>query len=282
MFKLKKIALLVLPYSLMVVNSFANHNDILLAIPSPGFNLISQATLLAPMSPNAKINFTAWLNIRNKHELDKLVQDVYDSNSPRYQQFLTPTLYEQQFAPSPNTEDKVLKFFTGHGMQARLFNHSVRITGTVKQIEQALHVQINYYGFHNERIHAPANAPQLNPEIGQYISEITGLNTIPLYHSNMEHLEKTAKKVSNLKFIWNTFLPSAIPTDSSLQGFSGAHLAKTYNLSNIPTINGTPIDGAGQTLVIVDNCGSNDAEQILKDANHYFKINGIKPFVTSG
>ncbi len=42
------------------------------------------------------------------------------------------------------------------------------------------------------------------------------------------------------------------------------------------------LDGQGQTLVIVDKCGTNGPVSILKDANKYFYQNGITPFITSG
>ena len=67
-----------------------------------------------------------------------------------------------------------------------------------------------------------------------------------------------------------------------MQGFTGANLQKAYNLSNIPPVNGVHLNGAGQTLVIVDNCGTNGPAQILNDANQYFNANGIQPFVTTG
>lgn len=68
-----------------------------------------------------------------------------------------------------------------------------------------------------------------------------------------------------------------IPTDISVNGFSGANLQQLYQLNNIPSIQGTSLDGSGQTLVIVDLCGLNTPDQILNDANQYFNENAIKP-----
>ncbi len=112
--------------------------------------------------------------------------------------------------------------------------------------------------------------------------EITGLSTIPEFHPNLKSSERSDNTDHDLNFIWHTFAPSAIPTDISLQGFSGAQLQKAYNLSNIPLVNDVHLDGSGQTLVIVDKCSSNGPVKILSDANQYFTANGITPFVTSG
>ena len=46
----------------------------------------------------------------------------------------------KKFAPSRNAEIAVQQFFISQGMQAKIVNHSIRVTGTAKQIEQALHV----------------------------------------------------------------------------------------------------------------------------------------------
>ncbi|KTD01283.1 S53 family peptidase [Fluoribacter gormanii] len=282
MLKLKKVVFLLLSFSFVTTTSYAKQATDLSSVNSPGLNLLNEATLIRPMNPDIKISFIARLKIRNQAELDKLVQDIYDPNSSRYHQFLNSALYEQEFAPNKEAEEAVQQFFSAQGMQASIVNHSLRITGTVAQIKQTLHVQINYYRYKNKIAHANASNPKLNQEIAQYIAEITGLSTIPQFHSDIERVNNNSEEVHDLNFIWNNFTPFAIPTDISLQGFTGEHLQKTYNLKNIPRINGQHLDGTGQTLVIVDACGTNRPDQILRDANQYFKANKIKPFVTSG
>ncbi|WP_454785957.1 S53 family peptidase [Legionella sp. WA2024007413] len=282
MLKLKKVVFLLLSCGFVATTPYANPATSLSSIPSPGLNLLNQATLIRPLDSNIHISFIVRLKIRNETELDKLVQDIYDPNSTRYHQFLTYTLYEQEFAPNKEAEEVVQQFFSSQGMQASIVNHSIHITGSVAQITQALHVQMNSYQYQNKIVYANANKPKVNAEIAQYIAEITGLSTIPEFHSNIESIKNNTDEVHDLNFIWNTFTPFAIPTDISLQGFTGEQLQKSYNLKNIPRINGKQLDGTGQTLVIVDSCGTNRPDQILRDANQYFKANKIKPFVTTG
>ncbi|WP_454783237.1 S53 family peptidase [Legionella sp. WA2022007384] len=282
MLKLEKVVFLLLSFGFVTTTPYAKQATDLSSLPSPGINLLNQATLIRPMDSNIKISFIARLKIRNQAELDKLVQDVYDPNSSRYQQFLTSALYEEEFAPNKEAEEAVQRFFSSQGMQTRIVNHSIQITGTVAQIEQALHVQINYYQYQNKLVYANTNKPKINSEIAQYIAEITGLSTIPEFHANIESIKNKKDEVHDLNFMWNAFTPFAIPTDISLQGFTGEHLQKSYNLKNLPLINGKHLDGTGQTLVIVDSCGTNRPEEILRDANKYFKENKIKPFVISG
>ncbi|CAM4443140.1 MAG: hypothetical protein LEGION0403_FIIPPAGN_00140 [Legionella sp.] len=272
-----------LPLSLMAMTSYANSIQSLATVTSPGFNLLIQANLIKPVPANTELSFTVWLKLRNKDALDRLVQDIYDANSPRYHHYLTHTLYEQEFAPDKDTEELIQHFFVTQGMQAKIINHSIRVKGTAGQIKQALHVQMNYYRYQQETVYANANEPNLPLELAEFISGITGLNNLPEFHSNLSSaVQMHTTETHDLNFIWRNFMPSAIPTNISLQGFTGANLQKTYNLSNIPKINGTRLDGTGQTLVIVDKCGSNGPAQILSDANQYFAGNGIKPFTVSG
>lgn len=266
MFKFK----FILPLVFLVVSSYAAQ------IPS-------EAQFIKAAAPTTTFSFNVWLNLRNKQDLDQLVQEVYDPNSPRYQQFLTKARYEEHFAPSKEAEKKVSEFFIDHGMQAQIVNHNIRVRGSMAQIEQALHVQINYYRYKNKVFQVLTNAPKLTPDIAPFVADISGLATYPEFEQEANiKANNTQGAVHDLHLLWDNFIPAANPTDISLQGFSGANLQKTYNLNNIPKINGVRLNGAGQSLVVVDKCGTNGPDQILSDANQYFKMNQITPFVRTG
>lgn len=255
----------------------------LLSVPSPGIHRVQQAKFIKPLAATQRLTFNVWLKLRNKGQLDQLVQDIYNPQSPRYHQFLTAAHYEQDFAPESHAEQVVLEFFKAQGLNAQLVNHHVRVKATVAQIEQTLHVRMQQYRSFQHTAYANNTYPQLPPQVAMHIAEITGLNNWSAYPgASGDEATPEKKNPQNLNFMWQNFKPEAIPTDISLQGFSGANLQKVYNLQNIPRINGVRLDGAGQTLVIVDKCGSNGPAQILSDANKYFQANGIKPFIVSG
>lgn len=282
MTKIKKTVCL-LSMCVLTITSYAYQKAILAKVSSSGLNMLRKARMLGAVEANKTISFSVWLKMRNKKELEQLAHDVYDPNSPKYQQFLTPELYEQRFAPSKEAEMLVKGYFIKQGMNAKIVNHSVRVEGTAKQIQQALRIKMYYYQYEKERVYANSTPPQLLPDIAPYISEIKGLSTIPEFHAFNRNVEmKSQDDVHDLNFKWNHFVPSAIPTNISLQGFSGVNLQKAYNINNIPTVNGVSLDGSEQTLVIVDRCGTNNAKSILKDANQYFVANKIKPFQTAG
>lgn len=266
------------------MTSYAENAPSVTTVPASNLALLTRAHLVKPVELEKRISFIVWLKLRNGQKLDEFIEDVYDQNSPKYQQFLSYEAYEQNFAPTKNTEEKIRQFFLKRGMQAKIVNHSVRVEGSVEQVQEALQLHMNYYQYQDSLVYANSSLPQLTPELAQYISGIVGLSTIPEYYPNISNAEPSEDtEVHDLNFIWNNnFAPSALPTDISLKGFTGTHLQTAYNINNISKINGVPLDGRGQTLVVVDKCGTNGPESILRDANQYFASNNIKPFITKG
>ena len=255
-------------------------------IPSPGASLIQQAKLIGPVNSNQKINFTVWLKLRNKEQLDQLTRDIYNPNSANYQKFLTYDEFNQHYAPSQEAENKVWHYFTAQGMQAKIANHSVRVTATAAQIEQALQIKLNQYRHQNRTVYANATPPTLNSEMAQQVLAISGLSNIARYQPALRERPKAnnsheAFKPHDLNLVWDTFLPAAQPTTQSFTGFNGSNLQTTYNLAQIAPVQGNTINGAGQTLVIIDACGSNSAVQITADANLYNGV-AITPLSLTG
>lgn len=266
----------------IMMGHFAHSMQQLQTVSSTVLSLPKQAKLIKPSSLEKRLSFHVWLSIRNQDKLVQFVKEVYNAASPLYQQFLTADDYNRDFAPMPEVEKKVQAFFIQQGMDATIVNHSIQVTGTVKQINQALHIKLNDYQYDHHTFHAFVHPPKLPLSVAQHVQELTDLNQFSYYRPNVSQTNVMDSSVESLDFKWPDVMQTALPTTLSLKGFTGTNLQTTYQLSNIPSVQGVPIDGAGQTLVIVDKCGTNGPDQILKDANQYFKVNGIKPFVTKG
>ena len=256
------------------------------SVPTPGVNSLQKATLIKPIDPNKTIHFVVWLKLRNNNQLHQLVNDIYDPNSPNYQKFLTNDEFNQQYAPSEAAEDAVLQYFTNLNMQAKIVNDRIEVSAKAKQIEQALKIKMNYYRYQNRTIYSNASAPKLSAEVAPYISSISGLSDMVRFKPHLIELPDHMKPQEPLlhqeiNMIWDNFNPAVQPTTTSIGGLSGAHLRTTYNVANVPPINGTPINGAGQTVVITDACGINTVSQIKSDANVYNANNGLPAFTTT-
>ena len=160
--RMKRWSAVLLPFIWFISIADAESSMIRMALPGSGAALIQQAKLIGPVNANQKINFIVWLKLRNQEQLDQLTRDIYNPNSVNYQKFLTYEEYNQHYAPSEEVENKVLHYFTGQGMQAKIVNHSIRVTATVAQIEQALQIQLNQYRYQNRTVYANATPPILS------------------------------------------------------------------------------------------------------------------------
>ena len=265
----------------IILSVNANATTSLKHIPTPHMSLLKHAKLIGPMAPDQKITFTVWLKLRNQKKLEHLVNEVYSPQSPNYQHFLTKEQFDFDYAPNIEALEKIRNYFTAYNMQTQIINQHIRVTATVKQIKQTLHTSINYYYYNNKRVYSNSSIARIKAELSPYISAITGLSSL----SNMRTLSYIAKKDplrkkyhEPIQFIWENFIPLANPTTTSIGGFTGQQLRKTYNVDQVPPINNIPIDGSGQTVVIMMACGTNSPATILNDANQYNTANGLKLF----
>jgi len=257
------------------------HAQTYLRVPSSGVQWLAQAKVIKPLAKATPIHFIVWLKLRNKEQFDQLVQDLYDPHSQHYQQFLTPGTFDKYYAPTPDTEHAVQQYFVAQGMQAEIVNHSIRVTASAEQVERTLQTQLAYYAYQGKTVYANNSAPVLPADIAHYVLEITGLD-------NIKHFQPTvirpraaltpATEPQPLSFAWKTFSPQAQPTTRSLEGFSGADLRTAYKIADIAPVGGTKIDGTGQTIVIIDACGTHSPREIMADANIYNRVNHLPLF----
>ncbi|MBN9227882.1 MULTISPECIES: S53 family peptidase [Legionella] len=247
--------------------------------------ILKNAKLLGPMNPQQEITFTIWLKLRNKEKLNHFIDELYDPQSFYYQKFLTKEEYDANYAPSERGVKEVENYFIAHGMKTKKVFTTIQVTAKASEIEKVLQIKLNNYLYKNKLFYGNVSKPKINSEIAQYISGISDLSNIPNGHPKI-HLEsskkfKTLKEsqankhVEILNFAWDTFSPTAIPTTTSLQGFTGYQMRAAYNISSIAPVNGVTIDGTGQTIIIIDGCGTQGSAGIMDDVNTYNIANSL-------
>jgi subtilase family serine protease len=281
MLQLKQLVIGIFPLLMLGSSGYAGEIQ-RMPLVTPGLALVPQAEFVKRVSADKTRHFIVWLNLRNKDKLDKLVRDIYDPTSAKYHHYLTGEQFKSDYAPSEESFNRVQHYFSAQGMSAKRVHNSIRVTAKVKQIEQVFKIKMNTYRFQGKTVIANASSPTLNPDIAQDILEVSGLNEMIQFKPNNHRMPKevtnvNAKGAHDLNFSWNSFVPLAQPTTTSIGGLTGSQLQTAYNLANVQPINGIPIDGAGQTVVIINACGINNASTIQADANSYNAANGITP-----
>jgi kumamolisin len=184
------IALLLLGTSLTVVRIVMVHADAnqRFTLSNQTVPLLSHAQVLQAADTNQQLNLSISLQLRDSVALDALLSALYDPQSPRYHQYLTPDQFTQLFAPTSDQVQQVITYLQSQGLTVTGVapnNLLIDATGSVRQVQQSFHVQINHYQLGKRTFYANANPPSIPAAVSQLIASIGGLdNTLqyqPLY-----------------------------------------------------------------------------------------------------
>jgi len=287
----------------------------LVAHNTPTF--VSTAKNLGAEDPAKTIEVSVWLNLHNRAALDTLAQQLYDRTSPNYRRWLknsdlarfAPTAQEaatvREFFESHNL--KVVSVGPG--------NFFVRARGTVSDVQSAFHVTLNKYQVRGQVVRSNDRDPYIDGAAGPLVRSVSGLDTGKFEHpvisqtAALPGLKKAAVKspaagpkpaaVNPNDFFNSTCFDGTVTETYStnnngtlpigtykgnhlnLQSLTSAGCAYTppviqtaYNLTGLYA---EQFQGAGQTIGIIDSCGSTT---IQDDANAFSAQFGL-PALTS-
>ncbi len=199
-----------------------------------------------PASQSLQLNIV--LPLRNEAELDKLLNQIYNPQSPSYHQFLSVEEFTERFGPSQEDYDAVISFAEKNGLTVTGVSPNrmvVDVEGRVVNIERAFHVNMNVYQHPTEDrvFYSPDREPTVDAPIALW--HITGLDnfSIPRPASLMRDTRAKSTKT----------------TGSGPNGyFIGSDMRAAY-------YGGTALTGSGQSVGLVEFAGYN-----ITDVNNYF------------
>lgn len=276
---------------------------------TPAFVTASTTTSLGPESPSKMIDVGVWLNIRNAAGLDALYQDLYDPGSARYHSWLNRDEFRAQYAPTPEEAAKVAGFLTARGLTVvrtspdNLFVHA---QGSVAAVSKAFHVTLNRYQVNGKVVRANSSDPIVDDlDVAPLVRSISGLNDAGFVHpfETKPSFSKNSTKTSMATESTNSSTtdgleaycfpgvttekinagsyPSAVFTGHKYAagltgcGYTPKQIQTAYNLTALYK---KGFDGTGQTIVILDWCGS---PTIQSDANAFSAQYGLPPLTSS-
>ena len=158
------------------------------AVPDPVSS--GQAVATGPFDDGRIIQLALHLPVRNQGELDRLLQQLYDPQSPLFHHYLTVEEYTAQFGPTQADYDAVM-----HWAQAKGFTVSapepnrrlVNIEGPVPVINAAFHIVLSAFqdSSTGRSYFAPDREPTL--DLAVPLLAVTGLTNI---NPKVTHLKK--------------------------------------------------------------------------------------------
>jgi subtilase family serine protease len=271
----------------------------LLANNTPGY--VATGKNLGPEDAANVIEVSLWLQLHNRDQFDALTRSLYDRTSPNYRHWLTSQEFVARFAPSAQEANSVRAFLTANGLavvKTGPGNLYVRARGTVAAVQKAFQVQLNNYQVGEKIIRANAADPYIDGSVAELVRAVSGLDTVAFEHPVAARQagpatprgipQSAAAAAPSADFFSSqcfgnseteTFstnndgeFPSATykGVKMNLQSLSSDGCAYTppeiqaaYNLTGLYK---EGFDGAGQTIAIVDWCGS---PTIRSDANAF-------------
>src|SRR3984893_13061281 len=258
------------------------------------------------------IEVSICLQLHNRSQFDALTQSLYDRSSSSYHHWLKPNDIAARFAPTAQEAKTVQQFFAAHNLtvvKTGPNNFYVRARGTVGDVEKAFQVQLNNYQVGGKTVRANAGDPYVAGPAGALVRAISGLDNAQFEHTlvmqptNLGGSKSAAAKPAAVSdadlfsqqcftgtetesFSTNgdgelpivTFSGNKLNMPSATSpgcGYTPPSIQTAYNLTGLYN---EGYDGTGQTIAIVDWCGS---ASIRSDANRFSTKFGLPKLTSS-
>ncbi|MGH8161440.1 MAG: S53 family peptidase, partial [Gammaproteobacteria bacterium] len=120
-----------------------------------------------------------FLKLNNVAKLKTFLQNVQNTKSPQYRQFLTPAQFAAKYGPTTAQVDTVVAWLKSRGINVLSVSSPnrilIRAEATTEVFEHALGVRINDYTQGKRSFYSSPDAPKLPSAVGQHVNGIFGL-----------------------------------------------------------------------------------------------------------
>jgi subtilase family serine protease len=217
--------------------------------------------ITANADPGQPLTMEVRFAIRNRAELDKLLAEQQDPNSPNYHKWLATGEFDKRFGATPAQVDAVSSWLRSEGFSVVSASaQSVEFSGTVDQAQRTFSVEIAKFG--NGKFFANTSDPYIPAQFVGVIGAIEGLDNmrqaIPASRQRLMPHAPTARPTSSRRGSvapqsrWSSSSHAAVSSPDAKQGgitaFGPKDLWTFYNEK--PMID-NHFDGAGSCVAVV-------------------------------
>jgi hypothetical protein len=192
--------------------------------------------------------------------LEQLLTDLTDPRSSRFQQWLTPEQFGEQFGPAQEDVDAITNWLRNRGLTVNRVSkgrRSVEFSGTARDVESAFHTQIHSFEINGELHVANANEIAIPEALMAVVVGVASMHDFrlrPLHHV-------VARQ-------------DAVGIDNDPAG--GGHTIVPYDFAkiyNIAPLWSSAYDGTGQSIAIVNNTNIDPNDVTLFRAQFGLPVN---------
>lgn len=280
-------------------------------IPNNTPAYVASAKNLGAADPSQTIEVSIWLNPHNRAVLDALASSLYNPKSSNYRHWLKSSDIASRFAPPAAEAKTVQDFFESNNLKVVSVgpnNFYVRARGTVADVESAFHVQLNNYQVDSKVLVANASDPYVTGPAAALVQAVSGLDsggfehpldlrpaslspTTPFGPKNLGRAASAADATFFQSVCFTgprtenhttygtypkaTYKGNGYYSPTPGCGYSPSNIYGAYNLNGLYA---EGYNGTGQTIVIIDWCGS---PTIRQDANVFSERFGLPALTAS-
>jgi subtilase family serine protease len=168
------------------------------AVASPLLEPAKAAPQVQAASASDIVEFNVRLPLRHQAELDTLLAQLHDQNSPKYQQWLQPAEFLSRFGPSPAELEKVQASLTAHGFTVSAVNaHGMHVMGPASAIARTFGTAVHKRTGQGRTRYFARGALHVPSELSGMNVRIFGLDAIPEHQLHSHTLGPVAEGTVN-------------------------------------------------------------------------------------
>jgi subtilase family serine protease len=207
---------------------------------------------IGPLAGTNRVKVGIQLPLRNQDQLKQFVKEVSDPGSTNYRKYLKPWEFTERFGPTQEDYDVLKGFASRHGLTVRRESAGrmlLGVEGSAADIEKAFQVKLLEYQHPKEArtFRMPDREPTL--DVAVPVLGVLGL----------ENYRKA--KPSGLHSVARSFAKSNDGSAPDASGaFIGFDIRQAYLPNPVPSTGGPALDGAGQSVGILEFDGFNPSD----------------------
>jgi subtilase family serine protease len=195
--------------------------------------------------------------------LETRIAALYDPHSPDFHRWLTAQELGDSYGPAKGDLETLTRWLGSHGFAVNEVYPSgmvIDISGTAGQVREAFHTEIHSYAVAGVAHNANASDPKIPAALAPLVAGVASMHDF-MPHPLLHPAGAVKKDSATGKWHSTGYRPyfASGYFGNELNDLAPGDFATIYNVNPLRAL-GTPITGAGQTIVVLEDTDMNPAD----------------------